>query len=574
MKLTEIYKYLVRESGIREQITNLGITNTIAAAHRLNGLMSLKSAEEVRQKLAAADRRDNTRCAWYALFSILKTNFSKPLKENLRNLVEWELMICEFSNDTDLLKAHGTLLKGMISHTLGELSDARDAYRACAETLEALPARKDLLGMCKLCMAVLHMELGQPDEAAKYYEQALTLAPAGTPRREGWIRLVSSLRQRGVRQDDFFNQLIEHSSSEEWTAQLKRNKSVIDLEEFIDLAKNKTRGFAVQKKYEKANRGAALVDCVLAFRKGSPGFRTELANYYLQDNAYAQAETLLRAMLRETPNDEELKFKLAHSLLQQAKNDESKPLLEGIVRLNPEHGPAHNLLGVVFMLEKRWELAKRHLETALRINPNDAMASEYLKSIPTATVSYSPNAGQISLGGDISSASPQDMGESIMAAILAGNPDRREEILKSIARDMGEETARRIEARMRGESAGRRSAHFEIAEQFFSARKFPEAIAEYELAIAEDSENWQAYMGLGDAYFMMGNFEIAAGYFEESLAIHPFAPTYRYLGDAYRRTGRMDKAIEAYQHSVDTDPHYAPANEALRIALEQKNTKR
>ena len=80
-------------------------------------------------------------------------------------------------------------------------------------------------------------------------------------------------------------------------------------------------------------------------------------------------------------------------------------------------------------------------------------------------------------------------------------------------------------------------------------------------------------MGWGDAHYQKGEFQLAIVYFEESVALQPYAPTYRYLGDAYMNVGQIDKAIKAYQCAVDTDPYYAPAEEALRIAQNYKKEK-
>ncbi len=124
------------------------------------------------------------------------------------------------------------------------------------------------------------------------------------------------------------------------------------------------------------------------------------------------------------------------------------------------------------------------------------------------------------------------------------------------------------------DTANKHVTHFEEAERLFASKRFLDAIIKYKLAIADNPENWQAYMGLGDAHYMMGEYYLAAAYFEESVAIQPHAPTYRYLGDSYSRTGQLDKAIEAYQCSVDTDPNYGPAKESLRMALNQRNDRR
>lgn len=201
------------------------------------------------------------------------------------------------------------------------------------------------------------------------------------------------------------------------------------------------------------------------------------------------------------------------------------------------------------------------------------MAKQFLESIPKASVSFDPESGTMTIGGDISSAPPGAMAEMMMAAIITGSPDKAEKLLKAVAEDKGADAAQRVAAMAFGGSDTQSEAHLQKAEKLFAARKLPEAIEEYKLAIAENPEEWLPYMGLGDTYYQMGEFHTAAAYFEESLAIQPYAPTYRYLGDAYLRTEQLDKAIRAYQSSVKTDPNYAPAKRALQYALQRKRGK-
>jgi tetratricopeptide (TPR) repeat protein len=566
----EVYNYWIQLSGIHEHIEVLGNEDIAFIENRFRDLLSLQSADEVRSELANADRRDNSWCGWYILSSVLQMDFNNPVAEDLLALIEWGLLVARYSDDTSSLEAHGTLLKGMLLHNMGKLADAQDSYRASIEAHQALSTRPDLLSVCLFCVAKLNADLDNIDEATHYYEQALRLVPGDTPDGANWLHLLTVQQERSVKQSNFINQLLKYQSPAQWTLLLKQNKSLIDNNDFVEMAKSRSRGLAVQEEYEQANIAATLVDVVLAFQGDDPEFRRELVRYYLHKNSFQQAEIFLKAMLQDVASDEELEYMLAHSLLQQSKSDEGTQVLKMIIESNPNHAGAHSYLGRVYVAERQWHLAQKHLETALRIEPDDAMARQFLGYIPKASVSYDPQSKAITIGGDISSTSPEDMAEALMVAIIAGNPDRADELLTAIADEKGEDVAQRVAAKVFAGATDKQTTHFDKAEQLFTAKRFSEAIEEYKLAIAENPEHWQAYMGLGDTHYMMGKYHLAATYFEESVAIQPYAPTYRYLGDAYMRIGQIDKAIKAYQSSVDTDPNYAPAKVALRMAVEYK----
>ncbi len=360
----DIYNYWVQQSRIHKQIENLGRKDIIAIEDRFKDLLSLRSADEVRRKLADAKRSDNAWCAWYILSSILKKDFNNPLEGDQLNLTEWELLICSYSDDSDLLSAHGTLLKGMLMHKMRRLANARDAYRTSIEAHQALPKRKDLLGVCMLCIAELYSDLDEIEEATNYYEQALALAPGGSSQRDNWRHLVSLYQERRIQQNDFLNQLLDLPSSDQWVSLLRQNQSLIDMDDLVEIAKSRALRQAVLKQYEQADRSAALVDCTLAFRGDDPEFRRELAGYYLHENAFPQAETLLRAMLHEAVGDEELEFMLAHSLLQQGRSDEGKQMLEAVIRSKPDNARAHSYLGQTYATEKRWSLVLQNINFA------------------------------------------------------------------------------------------------------------------------------------------------------------------------------------------------------------------
>lgn len=573
----QVFTYWVQLSDIHDQIKAIDGDRIAAAKRRFTNLLSIQSADEVRMTLADNPSIDNSDLVWYILHLLREVDFDGTVEGNAVDLIEWELLIANYAEDSKLLRAHGTLLKGIFFHKAKRFADARDAYRESVIAHEALYDRADLLSICTFCVGKLNADLDDIDEAYIHFEKALSLTDKDAPDSAAWFRLVVSQQDRSRKQNDFVNQLIELQASEERHVLLERNKQLID-DDFVEMLKSRAKRLAVNGKYEEAGNVAALVDFVHIYRGNKAEFQIELVHYYLSGNMFQQAEELLKIVLNNNPNDEELEFWLAHSLLQQAKFDEGKHVLETIIQNNPDHSDAHSYLGQMYVLEEKWGEAQRHLKIALNLNPDDAMARQALDAIPKASVSYDPKCKSIAIGGDMMSSSPEDLAEAFMVAIVAGNPDRADELLKSIADEKGEEVAKRVASKAlvasgrQSRFVGEAQTHFIKAEQLFADRQFKEAIEEYKKTIEAEPNNARAYMGLGDCYYIMGDFNLAASYFEESVAIEPVASTYRYLGDAYMGKGQLDKAINAYQSAVDTDPNYEPAKIVLRKALERKKS--
>ncbi len=113
--------------------------------------------------------------------------------------------------------------------------------------------------------------------------------------------------------------------------------------------------------------------------------------------------------------------------------------------------------------------------------------------------------------------------------------------------------------------ASEAEVHLAEAEQLFGQRRYREAIAEYQAALADDPDLESAQLGLGDAYYMLGEYRLAIAHFAESIAIRPTPQAFRFLGDAILR-GQRDpyRAKQCYEQALELDPDYGGARDALR----------
>ncbi|MEV5875048.1 tetratricopeptide repeat protein [Streptomyces sp. NPDC052101] len=152
------------------------------------------------------------------------------------------------------------------------------------------------------------------------------------------------------------------------------------------------------------------------------------------------------------------------------------------------------------------------------------------------------------------------------AAIVRGLPrEQGAEFLADIARTEPELYAQVIALLppdLRPRSAA--EEHLARAERLFARRTYREAVSAYQQALAADPNLEYAHLGLGDAYYMLGEFHAAAAHFTESIAIRPTPQAYRFLGDALLK-GRNDRrrAKECYEQALALDPEYGGARAAL-----------
>lgn len=85
-----------------------------------------------------------------------------------------------------------------------------------------------------------------------------------------------------------------------------------------------------------------------------------------------------------------------------------------------------------------------------------------------------------------------------------------------------------------------------------------EQLTEFQKQAEADSENHQARIALGNAYYDMGRFDGAIQWYEEALSLMPDDVNVRTdLGTAYLYSGNPIKAVELYQRSLEIQPDHA-----------------
>jgi serine/threonine-protein kinase len=82
-----------------------------------------------------------------------------------------------------------------------------------------------------------------------------------------------------------------------------------------------------------------------------------------------------------------------------------------------------------------------------------------------------------------------------------------------------------------------------------------DARQELQVALKQNSSDWQLYTDLGLNAYKGGKYKEAAAYWEQALRLEPDnVPVLRNLGAVYHNLGRDDDAASALQHSLEIQP--------------------
>ncbi len=113
-------------------------------------------------------------------------------------------------------------------------------------------------------------------------------------------------------------------------------------------------------------------------------------------------------------------------------------------------------------------------------------------------------------------------------------------------------------------------AYINLGDTQIALGKLPEAIQDYNNALAIKPDDFRAHLGLGDALSLLDNPEIASlsiVCYKKALALNPGnAKNYNYLGIALSRLGEQAEAIDCFRKALSIDPDFVRAQFNLCIS--------
>ena len=161
-----------------------------------------------------------------------------------------------------------------------------------------------------------------------------------------------------------------------------------------------------------------------------------------------------------------------------------------------------------------------------------------------------------------------------LAAYLTGNKGAAADSFSAIRRDATSEERFKVAmyvAQLLNESTTVATdtmvakGFLDVAEAFFCARCWKQAVFCYGKAITRDPNNVEAHRCLGDAYFQQGLTRKALSCYIQAVAICPQdSRSFNYMGHARLRLREIDEAIRCVKTALDIDPDYVEAAANLR----------
>ncbi len=281
--------------------------------------------------------------------------------------------------------------------------------------------------------------------------------------------------------------------------------------------------------------------------------RLKLAFAYRATGNQAALEALLRYELGTRPQDYEATAGLAFFLAAEAKPprfEEAAAYLTAAAALRPRDEMTYLLLAETLIKLKDYRRVEHAFRKALAVNPKNAYAHN---GLGIALLHQDRHGDAVVAIEEAIRLEPDNPGHhfSLSTAQLARG--KRAEAL----------TAMRKAVQLDPKNL---AYHRFLANHLRDAKQFGEAVAEYNLAIAGNREDHEAYLGLGLLFEQQGDKARALEAFRKAVAVKPNEPLCRQkLGLFFLGEGQWEQAARELQTLVKLKPGDKGAVDLLRL---------
>jgi serine/threonine protein kinase/Tfp pilus assembly protein PilF len=195
--------------------------------------------------------------------------------------------------------------------------------------------------------------------------------------------------------------------------------------------------------------------------------------------------------------------------------------------------------------------ARKFLEKAVTIDPTFAVAYLYLGKVAGEIYDNKARSDAYEMAKKFSAKATEKERLYIEAAYAGSieiNSEKKLRLLEELANKYPQE----------------KQPYYEIGRFYEAQNKYPEAIAEYEKALALDPNLGYALNQAGYVYAEIGDLEKAIRYFERYAAINPGqANPFDSIAELYFRMGDFDKAKAKYQEALEIRPDFSSSCRGL-----------
>jgi tetratricopeptide (TPR) repeat protein len=189
--------------------------------------------------------------------------------------------------------------------------------------------------------------------------------------------------------------------------------------------------------------------------------------------------------------------------------------------------------------------ARKFLEKAVTLDPTFAVAYLYLGKVAGELFDTKAQTDAYEMAKKYSEKATEKERlyiEAGYASVVERNSEKRLRILLELTKKYPQE----------------KQFHYDLGFVYENRRKYPEAIEEYEKALALDPNFGFVINQAGYVYAQIGDFEKAIQYFERYAAINPGqANPIDSLAELYFRLGRFDEAKAKYQEALEIRPDFS-----------------
>ena len=276
------------------------------------------------------------------------------------------------------------------------------------------------------------------------------------------------------------------------------------------------------------------------------------ATQHVEAGKYHSAEAICRRVVRQEPNHAKALNLLGVIARQVGRNEDALEFLGQAIRANPDLIEAHGNMGLANQALQRLDEATACFQRALRIEPGNLMS-------------------RFCLGDTRLKQGMLDEAAECFWQVLETESDHAPSLfqLGHVLKAQGNLTgAAKCYRRILAARPDHGPTHCQLGHTLMSAGRAEEAVTSYRRAIELDPRDAEALNGLSAVLIARNELEQAADFLRQAIEVDPNAPfAHNNLGVVLAKQESFTQATASYRRAVQLKPYYVSAWKNLAAAL-------